>query len=62
MSVARLIEDAAARLRTVGVVKPRREANRLWAWLNRVSPGEAYLSRERGVDAALLQAFETAVE
>jgi len=62
MSVARVIDGAAARLRAVGVVKPRREANRLWAWLNRVSPGEAYLSRERVVDNALLEAFETAVE
>lgn len=62
MSVAQLIEGAAARLRAGGVMKPRREANRLWAWLNRVSPGEAYLSRERGVDAALRQAFEAAVE
>jgi release factor glutamine methyltransferase len=62
MSVAQVIDGAAARLRAVGVVKPRREANRLWAWLNRVSPGEAYLSRERGVGSELLRAFETAVE
>jgi hypothetical protein len=36
MSVAQLIEGAAARLRAGGVMKPRREANRPWAWLNRV--------------------------
>lgn len=62
MSVAELIEGAATRLRTAGVVKPRREANRLWAWLNRVSPGEAYLSREAGADPELVAAFTSAVE
>ncbi|HEV8598845.1 MAG TPA: peptide chain release factor N(5)-glutamine methyltransferase [Gemmatimonadales bacterium] len=62
MSVARLIDGAAARLRAGGVLKPRREANRLWAWLNRMSPGEAYFSRERSSDAALVKAYEAAVE
>ncbi len=62
MSVAELIEGAAARLRAAGVVKPRREANRLWAWLNRVSPGEGYFSRERGVGSEQIQAFDAAVE
>ena len=48
MNVSQLIEGAAARLRSAGVPKPRREAHRLWAWVNRVSPGEAYLARDRG--------------
>lgn len=62
LDVASLIEGAALRLRAAGVVKPRREANRLWAWLNRVSPGAAYLSRERAVTSEQLEAFEAAVE
>lgn len=62
MNVGDLIEGAAVRLRAAGVVKPRREANRLWAWLNRVSPGEAYLGREQGTRAALQQAFDAAVD
>ena len=61
MSAAELIEEATARLRAAGVIKPRREANRLWAWLNRISPGEAYLTRERAVGSGMLEAFETAV-
>lgn len=58
----RLIEEAAARFRMVGVIKPRREANRLWAWINRVSPGEAYLTRERPAAEELRHQFERAVE
>ena len=61
MSVAELIESATIRLRGAGVTKPRREANRLWAWLNRVSLGDAYFSRERGADAGIARAFEQAV-
>jgi len=61
MDVASLIDSAATRLRAAGVVKPRREANRLWAWLNRVSPGEAFLTRERSATPELIAAFETAV-
>src|SRR5204862_1007045 len=61
VSVAELIEGAAIRLRAARVVKPRREANRLWAWLNRVSPGESYLERARGADPALVERFESAV-
>jgi release factor glutamine methyltransferase len=57
-----LIEGAAARLREAGVVKPRREANRLWAWFNRVSPGEAYLTRERPAPEETRARFEAAVE
>ena len=64
MSVSGLIEDAAARLRAAGVVKPRREANRLWAWLHRISPGDAYLAREHGAAPApdSVVAFDRAVE
>ncbi|HEV8150921.1 MAG TPA: peptide chain release factor N(5)-glutamine methyltransferase [Gemmatimonadales bacterium] len=62
MNVAELIETAARRLRDAGVVKPRREANRLWAWLNRVSPGESYLARERAADPERSRQFEAAVE
>jgi release factor glutamine methyltransferase len=61
MSVAELIEGAAGRLRAAGVIKPRREVHRLWAWLNRVSPGEAFFTRERSVAPPLLAAFEAAV-
>ena len=62
MNIAELIEGAAARLRAAGVVKPRREANRLWAWLHRSSPGEAYFSRDCGVGSEHQQAFAAAVE
>ena len=62
MTVADLVEAAASRLRAAGVPKPRREANRLWAWVNRVSPGEAYFSRERHAAGEPARAFEAAVE
>lgn len=62
MSVAELIESATTRLKRAGVTKPRREANRLWAWLNRVSLGDAYLDRERGADQTVAQEFERAVD
>jgi len=62
MTVAELIESAARRLRSAGVVKPRREAHRLWAWLNRAAPGAAYLAREESTDAERGRAFESAVE
>ena len=61
MDVAELLDQAALRLRAAGIVKPRREANRLWAWLHRVSPGEAYLSRERAAGDAQARAFDAAV-
>ena len=61
MDVAELLDQAALRLRAAGIVKPRREANRLWAWLHRVSPGEAYLSRDRAAGAAQASAFDAAV-
>jgi release factor glutamine methyltransferase len=56
-----LIERAATRLRAAGVTKPRREAHRLWAWMNRTTPGEVYLRREQGTDAEVGRAFEDAV-
>jgi release factor glutamine methyltransferase len=34
----------------------------LWAWLNRVSPGASYLTRERSAHPELGRAFEAAVE
>jgi release factor glutamine methyltransferase len=60
MSVTGLIENAALRLRAAGVVKPRREANRLWAWLHRVSPGAAYLTRARSEAPDAGAAFDRA--
>jgi len=62
VTVADLIEAAASRLRAAGVAKPRREANRLWAWVNRVSPGEVYFARHRGVEDEPARAFEAVVE
>lgn len=62
MSVAELIDAATARLRAAGVVKPRREANRLWAWLNRVTPGEAYLNRDQATTSSRAADFGLAVE
>jgi release factor glutamine methyltransferase len=61
-AIGSLLDAAADRLRTAGIVKPRREANRLWAWQNRITPGQAALDRERGTDAPARQAFERAVE
>ncbi|MGQ0701705.1 MAG: peptide chain release factor N(5)-glutamine methyltransferase [Gemmatimonadales bacterium] len=62
VTVADLIEAAAARLRSAGIPKPRREANRLWAWQNRLDPGEAYLGRHRSTDSDAARALEAAVE
>jgi release factor glutamine methyltransferase len=61
VSVSDLFDEATARLRTAGVVKPRREANRLWAWLSRTSVGESYLGRDRGAGPDMAQAFRQAV-
>lgn len=60
-TVAELFEEATSRLRAAGVVKPRREANRIWAWLSRTTPGDAYLNRERGAAIALAGAYREAV-
>jgi len=62
VSVAELIDAATSRLRAAGVVKPRREANRLWAWLNRVTPGEAYLNRDQATTSSRAEDFHVAVE
>ncbi len=62
ITVATLIDQAARELRDAGVVKPRREANRLWAWQQRRSPGEAWLGRERPAGAGPARAFAEAVE
>jgi release factor glutamine methyltransferase len=61
VKVAEALEAAASRLRAARVPKPRREANRLWAWVSRASPGEAYLARVRAADAELFRGFEELV-
>ena len=60
-SVADLLEDATRKLRAAGIVKPRREANRLWAWMHRVSPGESWLTRERPAPGDQARHFADAV-
>lgn len=60
--IGSLLDAATERLRAGGVVKARREANRLWAWQNRIAPGQAVLDRDRGADPPARQAFERAVE
>lgn len=59
--IADLFDEATKALKAAGVVKPRREANRLWAWLTRTNPGEAYLGRERGASLEVVPAFRDAV-
>ena len=44
-SVADLLEDATRKLRAAGIIKPKREANRLWAWQHRLNPGETYTNK-----------------
>lgn len=61
VTVADLFEEATVRLRAAGVVKPRREANRLWAWLSRTSVGESYLGRDPCAPAERAEAFRDAV-
>ena len=60
-AIGGLLDAAADRLRAAGIVKPRREANRLWAWQNRITPGQAVLDRLREAEAARREAFEAAV-
>jgi release factor glutamine methyltransferase len=60
-AIGGLLDAAADRLRAAGIVKPRREANRLWAWQNRITPGQAVLDRLRAAEAPRREAFETAV-
>lgn len=60
-AIGGLLDAAADRLRAAGIVKPRREANRLWAWQNRITPGQAVLDRLRQAEAPRREAFEAAV-
>ena len=60
-AIGGLLDAATDRLRAAGIVKPRREANRLWAWQNRITPGQAVLDRLREAEAPRRAAFETAV-
>ena len=60
-AIGGLLDAAADRLRAAGIVKPRREANRLWAWQNRITPGQAVLDRLREAEAPRREAFESAV-
>ena len=60
-AIGGLLDAAADRLRAAGIVKPRREANRLWAWQNRITPGQAVLDRLRETEAPRREAFEAAV-
>lgn len=58
---AALIEAATARLKVAGVVKPRREAHRLWAWMNRSTPGKVLPGREGDADPGVARAYQEAV-
>jgi len=60
-AIGELIEAAAARLRAAGIVKPRREAHRLWAWQHRNPAGQGYLDRELPADPDREAAFADAV-
>jgi release factor glutamine methyltransferase len=60
-SIGSLIDAAAERLRAAGVTKPRREANRLWAWQHRTSTGQAVLDRGLATEAPAQERFEAAV-
>ena len=60
-AIGGLLDAAADRLRAAGIVKPKREANRLWAWQNRITPGQAVLDRLREAEAPRREAFEAAV-
>jgi release factor glutamine methyltransferase len=61
-SVADLLEDAARKLRAAGIIKPKREANRLWAWQHRLNPGETWLTREQRAEDTHARSFVLAVE
>ena len=60
-AIGSLLDAAADRLRAAGIVKPKREANRLWAWQNRITPGQAVLDRLREAGTPRREAFEAAV-
>ena len=59
--VADLIEAATLQLREAGVTKPRREANRLWAWLHRTSPGAVWLGQAAAAAPDRRREYEQAV-
>lgn len=61
-SVADLLEEASRKLRAAGVIKPRREANRLWAWQHRLNPGETWLTRDHPAGEARARSFAEAVD
>ena len=61
VAIGSLLDAAAERLRAAGISKPRREANRLWAWQNRITPGQAVLDRERDTGTPARRDFEAAV-
>lgn len=61
VTVSTLIGDAAARLRAAGVVKPKREAHRLWAWMSSRSLGEAWLGADREPGAGQAEAYQAVV-
>jgi len=60
-AIGSLLDAAADRLRAAGIVKPKREANRLWAWQNRITPGQAVLDRLHEAGTPRREAFEAAV-
>lgn len=62
VTVADLLEEATRKLRAAGVVKPRREANRLWAWQHRWNPGDTWLARGEPAQATPARVFLDAVE
>lgn len=55
------LEAAAALLGEAGVAEPRREANRLWAAIAGVRPGDAWLHREGPSDPPTTARFRAAV-
>lgn len=61
-SVADLLDDATRKLRAAGIIKPKREANRLWAWQHRLNPGETWLTREQPAEETRARSFHDAVE
>jgi release factor glutamine methyltransferase len=55
------LRTAAALLADAGVADPRREANRLWAAIAGVRPGDAWLRRETPSDPGTTARFRAAV-
>lgn len=61
-TVSSLIGEAAGRLRAAGVVKPKREAHRLWAWMSSRSLGEAWLAADGAPGAGQVEAYQAVVD